>query len=140
MIGIHSTLIPDSPSKELTQFKIPQEGRNSLPDFPSKELTHFQIPPAKNPTSSRPRHPKKLTHPIPDTFLPIECQREVDSIHCHPVDLLLPPSVVPPNHRVAHSTNVLVISESIINRKRGKGTKGKKIQSVAHNNSLLTTW
>ena len=51
------------------------------------------------------------TYPSPDLLLSVEGERQVDSIHRHPVYLALPAFPVPPHERVAHRANVLVVAE-----------------------------
>ena len=54
---------------------------------------------------------KMRTHPLPDGLLPDEGEWQVDGVHGHPVELVLPRGPVVPDERVAHSARIEVVAE-----------------------------
>lgn len=50
-----------------------------------------------------------------NAFLAIECQWQVDTTQCHPIQFPLPPGPIPPDHRVRHCAHILVVPKSLEN-------------------------
>jgi len=48
---------------------------------------------------------------LPYGFLGSKSKWQVNSIHCHPVNLLFPSHPVPPDKRITHSAHILVVAE-----------------------------
>lgn len=51
------------------------------------------------------------TDPLPDGLLCCKSQWQVDSVHGHPVDFLLPAFPCPPDEGVANRADILVVAE-----------------------------
>lgn len=51
------------------------------------------------------------TYSLPDGFLPGECQCHVNTMECHPVNLLFPAVPVPPHEGIAVSADILIEAE-----------------------------